>query len=74
MEEFNNAQLQNAKNHSHWKPPKDGKNKLNFDGSVDSVAKKGGIGIIIRNEEGLVMGAYARNKPGIVLLQVQMQQ
>ena len=61
LEEFNNAQLKNAKNLCHWKPsqhwrpPNDGEYKLNFDGSIDLVAKKGGIRIIIRNAERLVM-------------------
>ena len=42
-----------------WRPISNDVYKLNFDGAINLVERKGGIGIIIRNDEGAVMGAYA---------------
>ena len=41
-----------------WKPPSRGMFKVNFGGAVDKEANRGGIGVVIRNIEGEVVGAY----------------
>ena len=42
-----------------WKPLRPGFVKVNFDGALDRRTNTGGIGIVIRNEKGLIMGAKA---------------
>ena len=46
-----------------WRPPSNGIYKLNFDGAVNTVAKKGGIRIIIRKCWRCGNGPYTSNKP-----------
>ncbi|XWS30696.1 hypothetical protein CRYUN_Cryun23aG0009300 [Craigia yunnanensis] len=46
--------------------PGSGRYKLNFDGAVNKATKMGGIGVITKNGEGAVMGAYAGSLPGIL--------
>ncbi|XWS33068.1 hypothetical protein CRYUN_Cryun22dG0046700 [Craigia yunnanensis] len=55
--------LVNALNHTHlqWRPPEPGVLKINFDGSVNKETRKGGLGVIIMDEKGEVMGAHASN-------------
>ena len=40
-----------------WKPPRPCFVKINFDAALDMEAHKGGLGIVIRDEEGKIMGA-----------------
>ncbi|XWS59874.1 hypothetical protein CRYUN_Cryun08bG0159100 [Craigia yunnanensis] len=49
-----------------WIPPSAGIYKINFDGAVNKTTKMGGIGVVIRNVEGAVMGAYAGRRSGLV--------
>ena len=46
-----------------WRPPQNGRYKVNVDGAVFSRLKSSGIGIVIRNEDGLIMGAMSKNLP-----------
>ncbi|XWS59051.1 hypothetical protein CRYUN_Cryun08bG0088700 [Craigia yunnanensis] len=46
-----------------WKPPKPGFVKVNFDGALDIRAATGGIGIVFRDEKGMIIGAKATNSP-----------
>ena len=54
LKDFNAAQVKVDEDHGRWKPsqqwrpPSNGIYKLNFDGAVNTVAKKGGIRILIR--------------------------
>ncbi|XVF72903.1 hypothetical protein PTKIN_Ptkin12aG0158100 [Pterospermum kingtungense] len=42
-----------------WKPPTMGRVKVNFDGAISLADKRGGIGVVIKNEEGECMGALS---------------
>ena len=44
-----------------WKPPRRGFVKVNFNGALDRKVAKGGIGIVIRDEKGKIMGAKVTN-------------
>ncbi|KAK5845291.1 uncharacterized protein LOC108482459 isoform X2 [Gossypium arboreum] len=44
---------------NRWIPPPMGLHKVNFDGAFDGDGKKGGIGVIIRDNEGFVWGGAA---------------
>ena len=46
-----------------WRPPQNGRYKVNVDGAVFSRPKSSGIGVVIRNEDGLIMGAMSKNLP-----------
>ena len=46
-----------------WHPPQNGRYKVNVDGAVFSRLKSSGIGVVIRNEDGLIMGAMSKNLP-----------
>ena len=56
----------NGDHHNIGDPPESGKYKLNFDGAVNKATKMGGIRIIIRNGEGVVMRAYVGSIPSIM--------
>ncbi|XVF79161.1 hypothetical protein PTKIN_Ptkin14bG0197700 [Pterospermum kingtungense] len=43
-----------------WVPPPESYYKVNFDGSLHEQNRIGGIGVIVRNSSGEVMGALAR--------------
>lgn len=43
----------------HWSPPVAGYYKLNFDGAIETASKNGGIGTVIRNENGDFMAAMS---------------
>ncbi|XWS64771.1 hypothetical protein CRYUN_Cryun05aG0032200 [Craigia yunnanensis] len=70
LEDYNNAQVKNnlisRVISSHWKPPAYNRYKVNFDGAYDKRSKKGGIGVIIRNYEGAVMGTHVGHKSGMM--------
>ena len=46
-----------------WPPPQNGRYKVNVDGAVFTRLKSSGIGVVIRNEDGLIMGAMSKNLP-----------
>jgi ribonuclease HI len=50
---------------SYWCFPPSGRLKINVDGSFHAASGKGGIGVIIRNEDGRVLAALQRSLPFI---------
>ncbi|XP_075654720.1 uncharacterized protein LOC142624873 [Castanea sativa] len=54
---------QQHRNHTRWKPPKQGYYKVNYDGAVSSQMGKAGLGVIIRNCERAVMASMAQQIP-----------
>ncbi|RLN33427.1 hypothetical protein C2845_PM03G29100 [Panicum miliaceum] len=44
-----------AREVSRWKPPKDGWTKINVDGAFDAKTGEGGVGVIIRDNQGSVL-------------------
>ena len=46
-----------------WHPPQKGRYKVNVDGAVFTSLKSSGIEVVIRNEDGLIMGAMSKNLP-----------
>lgn len=42
-----------------WSPPPHGSYKLNTDGAIDSTNGRRGLGVVIRNENGELMGVCA---------------
>ena len=48
---------------SFWRPPQLGSFKINVDGAMFTNLKSCGIGVVIRNEVGQIMGALSRNLP-----------
>ena len=46
-----------------WRPPQKGRYKVNVDGAVFTSLKSIGIEVVIRNEDGLIMGAMSKNLP-----------
>ena len=69
FQEYRKAMLKEedrvTKVHQVWQKPSQGNIKINFDGSVRKAEKKGGIGIIARNEKGEVMGAVQATIDGV---------
>jgi hypothetical protein len=50
--------------HVKWFPPSEGKYKVNWDAAIDTVNKRLGIGLIVRNHNGLVIAARSQTKMG----------
>ncbi|XWS24845.1 hypothetical protein CRYUN_Cryun27aG0019900 [Craigia yunnanensis] len=50
-----------------WRPPDNGLVKVNFDGAFNSEDNRGGLGVVIRNGNG-VMGAKVSNITNAKLL------
>ena len=54
---------------SKWKPPDKDEFKTNYDGAVFQETNETGIGVVIRNNEGVVLGALSEKiaLPGSVV-------
>ena len=52
-----------ATGRSRWRPPQNGRYKVNVDGAVFTSLESSRIGVVIRNEDGLIMGAMSKNLP-----------
>lgn len=48
---------------NQWKPPREGRYKVNVDGANFANLGCCGVGVVIRNEEGLIMGAMSKKIP-----------
>jgi ribonuclease HI len=46
-----------------WNPPAQGRYKVNYDGAIFSDSNAAGIGVIIRNHQGEVMGSLSQRFP-----------
>ena len=46
-----------------WKPPSPGLFKINFDGATFEYLNQAGIGVVIRDEHGLVIVALSQRIP-----------
>ncbi len=46
-----------------WVPPAIGRYKVNFDGAIFSNTKEAGLGVIIRNAQGEVIGSLCQRVP-----------
>ena len=46
-----------------WSPPQIGWYKVNIDGAVFKDIGHCGIGVVVRNDKGLIMGAFCKNFP-----------
>ncbi|XVF41198.1 hypothetical protein PTKIN_Ptkin01aG0260900 [Pterospermum kingtungense] len=60
IEEYKVAMLRNetciSEESAYWEKPKEPFMKVNFNGAFDKASSSGGVGIVIQNAEGLVMG------------------
>ena len=70
VEEFRQSNMTNPKpqkqppqDRPHWCPPKLGWYKINMDGAIFKDPHYCGIGVIIRNERGQIMGAMSKKLP-----------
>lgn len=59
FQHLNPAPPSTVRTDSCWRPPDSSSFKINFDGALFSQEKRAGIGVVIRNEAGLVMGGGA---------------
>ena len=57
------SKVQQQKGSIKWRPPVDGTYKTNFDGAVFAESEEAGIGVIIRDFQGLVIAALAEKIP-----------
>ena len=48
---------------TRWKPPVQEVMKINFDGAIFTKEKSSGLGVIIRNRQGLVVASIATRIP-----------
>jgi ribonuclease HI len=46
-----------------WTPPAEGRYKVNYDGAIFSTTNDAGLGVIIRNARGEVMGSLCQRVP-----------
>ncbi|KAK7815580.1 hypothetical protein CFP56_001439 [Quercus suber] len=53
-----------------WKPPNAPCVKVNFDGALFSQAELAGIGVIIRNDQGLAMAALSQQIPSLASMEM----
>ena len=60
-----------AENENNWQPPPIFKFKLNFDAAVFIDLECSGMGVIIRNEKGEVMGAKSTKGPRVMSLEAE---
>ena len=65
MEEKPTTDETHGQNHPRWRAPVMGWYKANWDVGIDRANERLGVGIVVRNSEGLVMGAKSITKPGL---------
>ena len=52
-----------APGRNKWCPPRHGRYKVNVDGAMFTSQRSNGIGVVIRNENGQIMGAMSKKLP-----------
>lgn len=63
FQHLNPAPPSTVRTDSCWRPPDSSSFKINFDGALFSQEKRAGIGVVIRNEAGLVMAPLTQQIP-----------
>lgn len=63
LQHLNPAPPSTVRTDSRWRPPDSSSFKINFDGALFSQEKGAGVGVVIRNEAGLVMAPLTQQIP-----------
>ena len=74
IEEFQSARRENKASNKEvpnpsgvqWRAPLPGWYKANWDVGIDKANERMGVGVVVRNSEGLIMGSKSIMKPGLL--------